>query len=444
MTDTESLLRSADDHLLAPYHPFDHDPTDRLVVASAEGVNITDSDGRSYLDAIGGMWCTNIGTGRDEMAEAIADQVRKLSFANPFTDMMGAPAVELATQLAELAPGDLNHVFFTTGGSTAIDAAFRLVQFYNGCLGRPEKRHILSREDAYHGSTYAAVSIGGKQSDHMAEFQYIDDIIHHLSSPNFYRHGARRTEDQFASFLVEEFESKVSELGAETVAAFFAEPIMGSGGVVPPPANYLQRIWERCRELDILYVSDEVVTGFGRLGEWFCSESVFGITPDIITSAKGLTSGYLPLGAAIYSDRIHAVISEKGHERYFGVGFTYSGHPVSCAAALKNIEIIEREGLLEHVREVGPYFMDRLRSLEDLALVGDVRGSHLMACVEFDTTVLGDDVDIGKLVANAAQERDLIVRPIGNLNVMSPALVVTTNEIDEIVSLLRASIQAVA
>ncbi|NNF63499.1 MAG: aminotransferase class III-fold pyridoxal phosphate-dependent enzyme, partial [Acidimicrobiia bacterium] len=224
VTHTEAILRAADDHLLAPYHPFDHDLTDRLVVASAEGVQITDTDGRTYLDAIGGMWCTNIGTGRDEMADAIAAQVRKLSFANPFTDMMGAPAVELASKLATLAPGDLNHVFFTTGGSTAVDAAFRLVQFYNGCLGRPEKRHILSREDAYHGSTYAAVSIGGKKSDHMAEFQYIDDIVHHLSSPNFYRHGAGRTEAEFAEFLFAEFEAKVSELGAENVAAFFAEP----------------------------------------------------------------------------------------------------------------------------------------------------------------------------------------------------------------------------
>ncbi len=448
MTDrTRAVTAKANRHLLQPYHAFDAAPDDLLTVESAAGTRLTDTDGNEYLDAIGGMWCTNIGTGREEMAEAIAAQVRRMSYTNPFTDMAGVPAAELAARLAGLAPADLDHVFFTTGGSTAIDAAFRLVQFYQRCRGRPEKVHVLSREDAYHGSTYAAVSIGGKQSDHTPEFHYIDDIIHHLSSPNHYRHGRGLTEEQFADRLVAEFDAKVAELGAQNVAAFFAEPIMGSGGVVPPPANYLQRIWERCREHDILYVSDEVVTAFGRVGEWFCSETTYGITPDIITTAKGLTSGYLPLGAVLYSDRIHDVISERGHHRFFGVGYTYSGHPVSCAAALQNIDIIERDGLLDHVRRIGPRFIEQLRTLRDLAIVGDVRGSHLMACVEFvadkaSRTPFPNDIDIGKLVAAEAQRIGLIVRPIGNLNVMSPALVITEDEIDEIVTTLRAAIVA--
>lgn len=432
------------DHLLSPYQPFDDD--DRLVIEHAQGVTLTDVAGHSYLDAIGGMWCTNIGTGSDEMADAVAAQIRKMSYSNPFSDMTGQPALDLAAKLAELAPDHINHVFFSGGGSTAIDSAFRLIQFYQRSRGKPEKRHILSREDAYHGTTYAAISIGGKQSDHSDDFFYIDDIIHHLRSPNFYRHGRGMSEDDFADDLVTDFENKVAELGPEHVAAFFAEPVMGSGGVVPPPGNYLAHISKRCRELDILYVSDEVVTAFGRMGEWFHSETL-GISPDIITSAKGLTSGYLPLGATLYSDAIHEVIAEKGHNRYFGVGYTYSGHPVSCVAALTNIAIMEREGILAHVQEVGPYFMDQLGTLSDLAIVGDVRGSFLMGCVEFvaDKETGGgfaEGIDIGALVAEEAQRLGVIVRPIGNLNVMSPALIITKEEIDQIVVTLREAIVA--
>ena len=275
--------------------------------------------------------------------------------------------------------------------------------------------------------------------------EYIDDTIHHLSSPDFYRYGAGRTEQEFADDLVAEFAAKVDELGADRVAAFFAEPIMGSGGVIMPPADYLQRVRSICADHEIVYVSDEVVTAFGRLGEWFASEPVFGIVPDIITSAKGLTSGYLPLGATIVSDRIYDVIAETGHDRYFAVGYTYSGHPVSCAAALKNIEIIEREGLLDHVKDVGPYFQERLRTLTDLPMVGEVRGSHLMACVVFveDKATkrhYPEELDVGKLVANACEPRGLIVRPMVHLNVMSPPLVITRDDVDHIVAVLREAI----
>ena len=441
------ITQAAADHLLVPYQEFDTDPDNRLVIEYGDGAHRVDTEGNRYLDAIGGMWCTNIGLAQEEMVEAVSEQMRKLAYANPFGDMMGVPAAELATKLATLTPAGLDHTFFSTGGSTAIDAAFRLTQFYHAVRGNRDKRHVISRTDAYHGTTYAAVSIGGKPTDHTSYFNYMSDV-HHLQSPNYYRHGAGRTETEFAADLVAEFEAKVHELGGpNSVGAFFAEPIMGSGGVVLPPDNYLRQIWERCREWDILYVSDEVVTGFGRLGEWFVSEKIFGITPDIITSAKGLTSGYIPLGATIYSDAIHEVISEPGHGRYFGVGYTYSGHPVSCAAALKNIEIIERHGILERVRRTGPYFMEQLASLSDLAIVGDVRGSHLMTCVEFvadkeTKASFPAAIDIGKLVASEAQKRGLIVRPIGNLNVMSPALTISESDLDQIVSILRESIVA--
>ncbi len=433
-------------HLIHPYQVFDTVMTDDVLpITRGAGARLMDSEGNEFIDAVGGMWCTNIGLGRDEMADAIAAQVRELAYANPFVDMTNVPAGLLCEKLAELAPGDLNHVFLSTGGSTAVDAAYRMIQFYQYAKGTPEKRHVIGRVDGYHGTTYASVSIGGKPGDRVPGFNYIDDTIHHLSSPNFYRYGGDRTEQEFADDLVAEFRAKIDELGADRIAAFFAEPIMGSGGVIMPPADYLQRMWQLCHDHDIVYVSDEVVTGFGRLGEWFASESVFGIQPDIITSAKGLTSGYLPLGATIISDRIYDVIAETGHGRYFAVGYTYSGHPVSCAAALKNIEIIEREGLLQHVRDIGPYFQQQLRTLTDLPMVGEVRGSHLMACVVFveDKATkrnYPEELDVGKLVANACEPRGLIVRPIVHLNVMSPPLVIDRDDVDRIVSTLRDAI----
>lgn len=443
---TSEIVERDRRHLIHPYQVFDTVLVDDVLpIDRGAGAYLVDSDGNEYLDAVGGMWCTNIGLGRDEMADAIAQQVRELAYANPFVDMTNGPAGLLCEKLAELAPGDLNRVFLSTGGSTAVDAAYRLIQFYQYVRGTPEKRHVLSRVDAYHGTTYASVSIGGKPGDRVPGFEYISDTIHHLSSPNRYAHGGGRSEQEFADDLVAEFRAQIDELGPSNIAAFFAEPIMGSGGVIMPPADYLQRLHALCREHDILYVSDEVVTGFGRLGEWFASESVFGIVPDIITSAKGLTSGYLPLGATIVSDRIYDVIAETGHDRYFAVGFTYSGHPVSCAAALKNIEIIEREGLLEHVRQIGPYFQEQLATLADLPMVGDVRGSHLMACVEFvedreTRRHYPEELDVGKLVANACEPRGLIVRPMVHLNVMSPPLVIDRDDVDRIVSTLRDAI----
>lgn len=444
--DTREVVDRDRRHFIHPYQVFDTYLVDEVLpIERGAGVQLVDTDGRHYIDAVGGMWCTNVGLGRDEMAEAIADQVRQLAYANPFTDMTNVPAGLLCEKLAQLAPGDLNRVFLSTGGSTAVDAAYRLIHFYWNVRGEPDRTHVLSRVDAYHGTTYASVSLGGKPGDRVPGFNYIGETIHHLSSPNIYRFGNGRTEQEFADDLVAEFAAKVAELGPRRIAAFFAEPIMGSGGVILPPADYLPRIRQICADHEIVYVSDEVVTAFGRLGEWFASESVFGIVPDMITSAKGLTSGYLPLGATIVSDRFYDVIAEPGHDRYLALGYTYSGHPVSCAAALKNIEIIEREGLLDHVKDVGPYFIERLGTLADLPMVGDVRGSHLMACVEFVSDRASkqrypDEVDVGKLVANACEPRGLIVRPMVHLNVMSPPLVITRDEVDRIVHVLRDAI----
>ncbi|HSR44236.1 MAG TPA: aminotransferase [Acidimicrobiia bacterium] len=445
-TETPAVVERDKRHHVHPYQVFDTFAEDgALPIASGVGAYITDTDGKRYVDAVGGLWCTNIGLGREDMVEAIADQVRRLAYSNPFVDMTHIPAADLATKLAELAPGDLNHVFFCTGGSTANDQAYRIAQFYQAVRGKPEKRHIISRVDAYHGQTYASVSIGGKPGDRIEEFEFLDNV-HHLSSPNQYRYGRGLSEKEFGARLFAEFKDKVTELGgSEKVSAFFAEPIMGAGGVIPPPDNYLKSIWEYCRENDILYVSDEVVTGFGRLGEWFASEKLFGIQPDIITSAKGLTSGYIPLGATIFSDGIFDVISDPGRGRYLPMGLTYAGHPVACAAALKNIEIIENEGILEHVRDVGPYLIEQLETLKDLPMVGDVRGSHLMVCIEFvRDTATGEpypyQIDIGKRVSNECDELGLMVRPVENLNIMSPPLIITHDDVDFIVETLRTAI----
>jgi adenosylmethionine-8-amino-7-oxononanoate aminotransferase len=431
-------------------HPFQHfasfDEEGSLVMTRGEGCYLYDENGKRYFDAVGGLWCTNIGLGRDEMADAIAAQVRELAYGNPFVDMTNAPAARLAARLSELAPGDLNHVAFTNSGSTANDIAYRIIRMYQNARGKPEKRHLLSRTDAYHGGTYLAASIGGKPGDRIAEFDYITDWIHHLSSPNLYRAPEHiRTEGAFCDYLVDEMEQKILEVGADNIAAFYAEPLLGSGGVIVPPADYNRRTWELCRKYDILYVADEVVTAFGRLGHWFVSKDKFGIQPDIITCAKGLTSGYMPLGAAIFSDRIYETLSADDH-RYFAAGFTYAAHPVCCVAALKNIEILEREDLFANVNEVGPYFEEQLRTLLDLPIVGDIRGEKFMMCVvnvrDRETReFFAPEVNIGKRISNHAEDLGLIVRPIVDLNVMSPPLTMSKTDVDFVVGTLRTAIE---
>ncbi len=444
--DQASLAALDRAHYMHGYHLFDeHRQQDALQIGGGDGAYIQDLAGNRYLDAVGGMWCTNIGLGREEMVEAIAEQTRQLAYANPFCDMANPRAVELCAKLAELAPGDIDHVFLTTGGSTAVDTAIRLVHYYQNCRGLPHKKQILTRRHAYHGSTYLGMSLGGKQVDREGQFDFIQDGIHHLSGPYPYRAPAGLSQAEYLESLVAEFEAKVLELGPDQVAAFIGEPVFGSGGVMVPPAGYHRRIWELCRRYDILYIADEVVTSFGRLGHFFASEAVFGVQPDIITTAKGLTSGYQPLGACLFSERIWQVIAEPGQGRCFTHGFTYSGHPVACAAALKNIEIIQREGILAHVEEVGRYFEEQLRTLLDLPIVGDVRGLRFMACVEFvadqaSKALFPEALNIGEWVHLRAQKRGLLVRPMVHLNVMSPPLILTREQVDFIVRVLRESI----
>jgi len=435
-------------HILHPwtnFGPFEKEGS--LVITRGDGCNLWDADGRQYFDAVGGMWCTNIGLGRKEMAQAIGDQAERLAFSNTFVDMTNGPSAQLAAKLAELAPGDLNRVHFTTGGSTAVDTAARMVVYVQSCLGFPEKTQLVARDHSYHGSTYLSQSLGKRPGDRVDEFRYITDGIHLLSVPDPYRRPDGMSEAQFCDFLVTEFEDLIARVGADRIGGFFAEPIQASGGVIVPPEGYLRRMWQVCQRHGILFVADEVVTAFGRLGHWFASEAEFGVIPDIITCAKGLTSGYIPLGAMIFSDRIWDIMAADG-DRWFTTGFTYSGHPVACAAGLKNIEIIERENLLANAADVGDYFLDRLKTLEELPLVGQTRGRRLMVCVENvankDTKEpLPDGVNESKRISNLCEEMGLMVRPIGHLNVMSPPLIITRDNVDFVVETLGRAITQV-
>ena len=446
--DADALWQMDRQHLLHPwtnFGPFEKEGS--LVITRGEGCYLWDAQGRRYLDAVGGMWCTNVGLGRKEMAQAIAEQAERLAFSNTFVDVTNDPSARLAARLAALAPGDLNRVHFTTGGSTAVDTAVRMVWYYQSCLGRPEKTGIVARDHSYHGSTYLTQSVGKRPGDRVDEFRYKADGIHHLTAPNPYRRPEGLTEAQFCDALVAEFEALIARVGADRIGGFIAEPIQASGGVIVPPEGYLRRMAEVCRRHDILFIADEVVTAFGRLGHWFASEAEFGVVPDIITCAKGLTSGYQPLGAMIFSDRIWQAMAAKG-DRWFTSGFTYSGHPVACAAGLKNIEIIEREGLMENAARVGDYFLDRLKGLEDLPLVGQVRGRRLMVCVEnvaSKTTKepLPDGVNESKRISDACEAMGLMVRPIGHLNVMSPPLTLTEAQADVVAETLEAAIRKV-
>ncbi len=353
----------------------------------------------------------------------------------------------LAEKLKAMAPFDAGRVFYGLSGSDANDTQVKLMWYYNNAVGRPEKKKIISRKKGYHGVTVASGSLTGLPPFHNAFDLPLPHVLH-TDCPHYYSEAeSGETEAEFVDRIVNSLEDLILREGADTIAAFIAEPILGAGGVIVPPPGYHQKCLEVCRRHDVLYISDEVVTGFGRLGHYFSSEAVFGIVPDIITCAKGLTSGYVPLGAVLISDRLLSQVSGPGaKDAIFSNGFTYSGHPVSCAAALANLDVIEREGLLAHARTVGPHLQHRLQELLDLPIVGDVRGAGLMACVECvvdkdskDPLML--DHEIGNRIDRHCQKLGLLVRPLINMCVMSPPLIITEAQIDQLASLLRAGIE---
>lgn len=452
-SNSAATIRAYDnEHFLHPWEMMASlGEANRTISTRAEGIYVYDETGRRLIDGPGGMWCTQIGYGRRDMADAIADQVMKLAYHSPW-NTAGEPSALLARKLAELAPGDLNHVSFTTGGSTAVDTAIRFIHFYNNVLGRPEKKRVISREKAYHGSTYLSATMTGKERLQTL-FDTEKRLVHFLPNVNPNLRPAGMSDEEWCRAKVADLENAILELGPDTVGGFIAEPILASGGVIIPPEDYFKACWEVCRKYDVLFIADEVVTAFGRLGHWFASESVFGVVPDMITCAKGLTSGYLPLGACLISDRLlEEVRARATPDLMFNNGYTYSGHPVCCAAALKNIEIIEQEGILEHVREISPYFLERILKLESNPIVGDARGLGLVGCVEgrLQGEVNGEgdrlalDREFGNRIDRTCESLGLIVRPLVNMCVFSPPLVITRSQIDEMFDILEEAIRRVA
>ena len=442
----QELWQQDHDHVLHPYQHFDSFKKEgSLVLVEGDGCYVTDANGRRYLDGIGGMWCVNAGYGRKEIAETMAEQALQLCYTNFFVDVTNAPAARLAAKLAELAPGTLNHVAYATSGSCAVDTAIRMAHFYQSRRGQGTRRYVISRQNSYHGSTYLGMTVGKRDGDQSEHFKYIPDLVHHLSAPYPYRRPDGMSLEAFSDFLVDEFAAKIDEMGAENIACFIAEPAQASGGVTMPPPNYLPRMRELCTRHGILFIADEIVTAFGRLGHFFASEAEFGIIPDMILCAKGLTSGYIPLSAVIFSDEVYEGISAADPDVWFTHGYTYSGHPVACAVALKNIEIIEREDLCGNAARVGDYLERRLGELRDFDIVGDVRGRRLMMCVEYvkDKTTrerLPDSCNISKRISNACEADGLLVRPIGHLDVLSPPLTITREQVDFVVDTLKRAI----
>ena len=441
---TSAELKQRDNQFIHPWDDFvkigEHK---RTLLSKGDGVYVHDSEGNRLLDAPAGMWCVNIGHGREEMAQVVYDQIMELTYVSPWS-MTTGPAAQFAADLAEMSPGDLNHVFFTTGGSTAVDSALRFVQFYNNMRGKRDKKHIIAQKRGYHGSTYLSGSVSGKERD-KSNLDVVEGLVHHIDAPHPLHKPAGQSDAEFLDACVANLENMIAEVGPEKCAVFVAEPILASGGVIVPPEGYHQRCLEVCRKHDMLYLSDEVVTGFGRLGHCFASEDVFGIVPDIITTAKGLTSGYVPMGAFLVSDRLIEEVKELGGDSaVFSNGFTYSGHPVSAAAGIRNLEIMKREKLFEQARDTGPYMQQKLQELRDIPIVTDVRGRGLMACVECELQQGEDDLEmdaeLGDRIDRHCQAMGLIVRPIINMCVMSPPLTITRAQIDEMVAILRKGI----
>ncbi len=443
----ETLSEWDRNHYLHPWAAMDAwRGYDYLMADHADGIYIWDASGKRFIDGPAGMWAVQIGYGRQEMADAIAEQVMRLPYTSPWSSTT-EPAALLARSIAEKAPGDLNNVFFTTGGSTAVDTALRAVHFLNNQLGRPNKKITIAREKGYHGSTYLASTVTGKERD-KSRFDAESRLVRFLPDVNPYIRPEGMSIEEWCDEKVADLEAMIAEVGPDNIGAFIAEPILCSGGVIIPPEGYHKRTLDVCKKYDIVYISDEVVTGFGRLGHWFCSEEVFGIKPDIITCAKGLTSGYLPLGACIISDEIMERMTGPDENVMFSNGYTYTAHPVCCVAALKNIEIIERENILGYVREISTYFQERLQALSKSNIVGDVRGMGLIGCIEGkpeeDGTNLEAQRRLGAMLDEACEEMGLLVRPLINMAVFSPPLIITKEQIDEMFDILEKALDQVA
>ncbi|WP_284176650.1 aspartate aminotransferase family protein [Frigidibacter sp. SD6-1] len=411
------------------------------IMVRGEGVWLTDSEGHRILDGMAGLWCTNIGYGRKELGDVAKRQMDELAYYNTFFQTSHVPAIALAAKLAELAPGDLNHTFFAGSGSEANDTNIRAVRRYWDIKGQPEKRVIIARTNGYHGSTMGGGSLGGMAPIH-AHGGKIDGIVH-IGEPNWWAQGGDMTPEAFGLMRAQELEAKILELGVEKVAAFIGEPVQGAGGVIIPPSTYWPEIQRIVDKYGILLIADEVITGFGRTGNWFGSET-FGIRPHIMTIAKGLSSGYQPIGGSIMCDEVAEILGSHGD---FNHGYTYSGHPVAAAVALENLRIIEEEGIIEHVRNVAhPYLNERWQALADHPLVGEAKLVGLMGSIALTPNkatrakFASETGTVGYRCRERCFANNLIMRHVGDRMIIAPPLVIRPEEIDVLIARARKSL----
>jgi putrescine aminotransferase len=416
------------------------------IVTHAEGCYIFDGDGNRILDGMAGLWCVNVGYGRDELADVAAEQMRELPFYNTFFKTVTPPTVLLAEKIAKLTGYRLPHIFFNASGSEANDTVFRMVRHYWKLKGQPKRTVFISRWNAYHGSTVAGVSLGGMTFMHEQGNLPVPGV-EHVRQPYWFNEGRDMSPEDFGLVCAKAIEDKILEVGPENVAAFIGEPLQGAGGVIIPPANYWPEVERICRKYGILLVCDEVICGFGRTGNWWGHETM-GVSPDIIAMAKGLSSGYMPISATAVSKEIVDVLKTGGD---FVHGFTYSGHPVAAAVALRNIEIMEREHLIERTRnETGPYLAKALATLNDHPLVGETRSVGLIGAVEIVADKVsgarfgGAEGTAGPMVRDLCIENGLMVRGIRDTIVMCPPLIITTEQIDAMISIIRHALDLAA
>jgi putrescine aminotransferase len=452
VVDTKMIQAMDTAHFLHPFTDFkDLSTRGARVITKAQGVYVWDSEGKSMLDAMSGLWCVNVGYGRKELAEAAYQQMMTLPYYNSFFQTTNVPAVQLATKLASLAPsvGDrsFKHVFYSSSGSESNDSNVRMVRRYWDLLGQPQRKVIIGRVNGYHGSTMAGASLGGMSGMHAQGDLPLPNITH-IEQPYFFDNALPgESEDAFGVRAAGWLEAKILELGADKVAAFIAEPVQGAGGVIIPPATYWPEIQRIVDKHGILLISDEVICAFGRLGHWFAYEK-FGYKPDLVTFAKAVTSGYIPLGGVMVGNRVADVLIEKGGE--FNHGYTYSGHPVACAVALANIEIMERENLVSGVKgELGDYFAKRYAELNEHPLVGDAKSCGLVAglvLVKNKQTKerFREEDAVGMICRGYCFNNGLIMRAVGDRMIIAPPLVMTHADIDEMMRLIRLALDLTA
>ena len=443
--DTRSIQALDSAHYL---HPFTD--TQALaqkgarVITRAEGIHVWDSEGKKILDAMSGLWCVNVGYGRQELAQAAYMQMRELPYYNSFFNTTNVPAVKLAARLCELAPRveghEFTHVFFSSSGSESNDTNIRMVRHYWASLGEPQRKVIISRKNGYHGSTVGGASLGGMQGMHEQGDLPIPGIVH-IDQPYALENAlSGESEHDFGLRMARQLEAKILEIGADRVAAFIGEPIQGAGGVIIPPASYWPEIQRIVDQYGILLISDEVICAFGRLGAWFAHERM-GYRPDLVTFAKGVTSGYIPLGGVMVGQRVAKVLIEKGGE--FNHGYTYSGHPVACQVALTNLDIMVRERIVERVRDdTGPYLAKHFEALIDHPLVGEAKCFGMVAGLvlmkdKVKRTGFPPDLAVGMLCRSHCFNNGLVMRAVGDRMIIAPPLIMTHEDIDELMRLIR-------